>query len=123
MVPQHWLQKHEADIVSHFACSGPMVSVNINGISVSTILDTGSTFTLIPHTIWRKLKLNPNLLDTSTTYNIKSASHTNLNAVLGSLTLDIEMKTTSGDTLVANLKCLVLRPDLNLGIVSWALIS
>ena len=89
----------------------------ILSVTVSTILDTGSTFTLIPHTIWKKLKLNPNLLDTSTTYNIKSASHTNFNAVLGSLTLAIEMKTTSCDTLIANQKCLVLRPELNLGIL------
>ena len=67
MVPQKWLQKPEFDIVGNFAGSGPKILVLINGTSVSTILDTGSTLTLMPHTIWKKLKLNPILLNTSTT--------------------------------------------------------
>ena len=59
----------------------------------------------------------PNLLDCSTIYNIKSASHTILNAVLGCINLDVEIKTTDGDDLMITQRCLILQPELDISIV------
>ena len=94
-----------------------MLAILVNETPVSCILDTGSTFTLIPFTLWQQLKINPNKLDSSTVYNINSASHKNPNAVLGSINLNLAIKTRDGDDQVITQKCLILKPELKLGIV------
>ena len=94
-----------------------MLAVNINGIKTSAILDTGSTYTLLPYLVWKKLGLPPNLLDKSVLYNIKSASHKNLDAVLGTLTLTMAITVENGKDQLIEQKCLVLRPDLKLDII------
>ena len=63
------------------------------------------------------MNIRPNNLNTSVIYNINSASHRNLNAVLGSITLDIVLKTKQQEDLIVRQKCLILREDLNLEIV------
>ena len=68
-----------------------MLAILVNETPVSCLLDTGSTVTLIPFTLWQQLKINPNKLDSSIVYNINSASHKNPNAVLGFI------KTKDGD--------------------------
>ena len=83
LIDERWTKKPEVDIPVHLADSGPMLSILINGQATSCILDTGSTFTLIPYKLWKKRNINDNKLDTSVTYNINSASHKNHNAVLG----------------------------------------
>ena len=80
---------------------GPMLAILVNETPVSCILDTGSTFTLTPFTLWKQLKINPNKLDSSTVYNINSASHKNPYAVLGCINLDVTIKTTDGDDQVS----------------------
>ena len=59
----------------------------------------------------------PNNLNSSVIYNINLASHRNLNAVLGSITLDLVLKTKQQGDLTVQQKCLILREDLNLEIV------
>ena len=63
------------------------------------------------------MNIRPNNLNTSIIYNINSASHRNLNAVLGSITLGIVLKTKQQEDLIVKQKCLILREDLNLQIV------
>ena len=46
----------------HFSVSGKMLAVKINGIKTNAILDTGSTYTLLPYLIWKKLNLPSNIL-------------------------------------------------------------
>ena len=86
-----------------------MLSANILCHSVLCVLDTGSTYSLIPHKIWKTFQLNPNLLDTSVIININSASHRVKNAVLGRIILSIEITNDNGeiqtiDQLFFNLK-------------------
>ena len=69
----------------------------INDTPATCILDTGSTFTLIPFNLWKQMKIRPNNLNSSVVYNINSASHKNLNTVLGSIELILEIKTKQGD--------------------------
>ena len=61
--------------------------------------------------------LPSNLLDTSVLFNIKSASHKNLDAVLGTLTLTMAITVENGKDQLIEQKCLVLRPDLKLDII------
>ena len=63
------------------------------------------------------MKINPNRLNSSVVYNINSASHKNPNAVLGSIELNLAIKTKDGDDQLIRQKCLILRPELKLGIV------
>ena len=94
-----------------------MMAVTINGIKTNAILDTGSTYTLLPYLVWKKLWFPPNLLGTSVLYNIKSASHRNLDAVLGIVTLTMAITVQNGKDQLMEQKCLVLRPDLKLDII------
>ena len=57
------------------------------------------------------------MLDTSVLYNIKSALHRNLDAVLGSVTLKLEITVQHGKDQLIEQKCLVLRPALKLDII------
>ena len=101
----------------HFSDGGKMLAVTINGIKTNAILDTGSTYTLLPYLIWEKLNLPSNILDTSVLYNIKSASHRNLDAVLGTVNLTMAITVQHGKDQLMEQKCLVLRPDLKLDII------
>ena len=67
--------------------------------------------------VWQKLRLPPKLLDKSVLFNIKSASHKNLDAVLGTLTLTMAITVENGKDQLIEQKCLVLRPDLKLDII------
>ena len=78
LVPKFWLHKPKIQTKVNFVQGGKMLAVSINKIKSNAILDTGSSFTLIPYFVWEKLKLTPNMLDTSVLYNIKSASYRNL---------------------------------------------
>ena len=87
-----------------------MLAILVNDTPVSCILDTGSTFTLIPFSLWKKLNTNSNTLNSSVVYNINSTSHKNPNAVLGSIELNLAIKTKEGDDQLIMRKFLILRP-------------
>ena len=117
IVCKYWLHKQKLKAPVQFSGAGKMLAVKINGIKTHAILDTGSTYTLLPYLVWKKLGLPPNLLDKSVLYNIKSASHKNLDAVLGTLTLTMAITVENGKDQLMEQKCLVLRPDLKLDII------
>ena len=100
-----------------------MMNVNVNKIKATAILDTGSTFSLIPHAVWLELNLNPNKLDQTVKYNINSASHKNENAVLGTTKLSFAIKDIKGIWQCIEHKCLILRPALQLAHILLETIS
>ena len=87
------------------------------GLPAQCVLDTGSTFTLVPFTFWKTLKINPNKLNTSVHFNINSASHSNKNAVLGQIILDLSIKNVTGDEQLIRQNCLILREELDLKLI------
>ena len=89
LIEKSWTVKPSVDIPVNLANSGPMMSILVNNYPTTCILDTGSTFTLVPFQLWKKMKINPNKLNTSVHFNINSASHSNKNAVLGQIVLDL----------------------------------
>ena len=117
IVSRHWLHKEKLEAPVYFSDSGKMLAVTINGIKTNAILDTGSTYTLLPYLIWEKLNLPSNILDTSVLYNIKSASHRNLDAVLGTVNLTMAITVQHGKDQLMEQKCLVLRPALRLDMI------
>ena len=117
LIPHSWLQKPVLDTPVNFTGKGPMLAILVNGTPTSCILDTGSTFTLIPFVLWQKLKINPNKLNFFVVYDINSASHKNPKGVLGSIELNLAIKTKEGDDQLITQKCLILKPELKLGIV------
>ena len=78
----------EIQVSVNLTGNSPMLTVYVNGTQAPCILDTGSTFTLIPYVLWKKLNINQNKLNSSIIYNINSASHKNPIAVLGSFELN-----------------------------------
>ena len=117
LIPTSWLCKPSVEVSVNLTGKGPMLAIHINGVQASAILDTGSTFTLLPFPLWQKLNLNSNLLDQTVIYNTNSASHKNPNAGLGSLNLTLAIQAENGEDQLINHKCLILRPDLKLDIV------
>ena len=113
-IPKDWMQKPQVNAECKLAGSGLMINVIVNKIKATAILDTGSTFSLIPHAVWLELNLNPNKLDQTVKYNINSASHKNENAVLGTTKLSFAIKDIKGIWQCIEHKCLILRPSLQL---------
>ena len=113
LVCHYWLGKSVKEVHVRSTDKGPMLAILVNETPVSCILDTGSTFTLIPFTLWQQLKINPNKLDSSIVYSVNSPSHKNPNAVLGSINLNLAIKTRDGD----DQKFLILKPELKLEII------
>ncbi len=97
-VEVNWTYKHTVDFNVHLANSGPLLSFYLNGHLTEGVLDTGSTFTLVPYKFWKTLKLNQSMLDTSTNFNINSASHCNKDAVLGQIVLTFKVCNEMGDS-------------------------
>jgi hypothetical protein len=114
LVNPDWLLKPISDLVANSVDLGLMISAKINGQTVCCILDTGSTFTLIPYKIWKLLKLNPSLLDCSVVYNINSASHKVTDAVLGRISLPFQITNSEGEIQSIFQTCLVLKEHLDL---------
>merc|ERR1712074_24749 len=83
----------------------------------NAILDTGSTYSLVPFSIWQKLKIHKNQLDQSVQFNINSASHSNPDAVLGRLYLNINIRDKHGVEQTISQNCLILRQHLDLAFV------
>ena len=61
IIDPNWLLKPIRTIEANNVDLGLMINVSINGHTVRCILDTGSTFTLIPFKIFKLLNLNPTL--------------------------------------------------------------
>ena len=118
LILKSWIEKPAMEVPVNLADKGPMLSILVNDQPTSCILDTGSTFTLIPFPLWKKLNINPNKLNTSVLYNINSASHRNANAVLGSIELVLAIRNEQGDEQLIRQKCLILRPELKLPIAN-----
>ena len=117
LIPKDWTKKTVMEVPVNLTGKSPMLAILVNDQPTSCILDTGSTFTLIPFPLWKKLNINPNKLNTSVLYNINSASHRNANAVLGSIELVLAIRNEQGDDQLLKQKCLILRPELKLQIV------
>ena len=48
LIPTSWLCKPSVEVPVNLTGKGPMLAIHINGVQASAILDTGSTFPLIP---------------------------------------------------------------------------
>ena len=94
-----------------------MLSILVNGFQTTCILDTGSTFTLVPFKFWKQLQINQNKLNTTVHFNINSASHCNKDAVLGQIVLDLTIVNVKGNTQLLKQNCLILRPELDLQLI------
>ena len=114
LIDPSWLNKPVHTLIANSVDLGLMISAYINGKTVCCILDTGSTYSLIPHKIWKTLKVNPNLLDSSITYNINSASHKVTDAVLGRISLAFQIVNSNGEKQSIFQTCLILREHLDL---------
>ena len=108
------VMKPAEDLVANAVDLGLLISAKINGQTICCILDTGSTFSLVPHKIWKSLKINPMLLDCSVTYNINSASHRVSDAVIGCITLPFQVTNSNGEVQFIMQDSLILREHLDL---------
>ena len=108
MIDHCWLLKPIETLVANSIDLGLMISATIDGQTVCCILDTGSTYLLMTHKIWKLLKINPSLLDCSITYNINSASHKVTDAVLGRIPLSFQIVNSNGEIQSIFQNCLVL---------------
>ena len=117
LVDKDWLQKPQLDFIVSVAGHGPMLDLKINDIKAIAVLDTGSSYTLVPYSVWTMLNLNSNALDTSIVYNISSASHLNHDAVLGKMKLSFSIKNNKGICQLIKQDCLILRPTLQLSYI------
>ena len=117
LIDSSWLNKPSVDVEVNYANKAPILQICLNSYSTSAILDTGSTFSLVPFSIWQKLNIHKNQLDQSVQFNINSASHNNPDAVLGRLHLNINIRDKHGveQTILQN--CLILRQHLDLAFV------
>ena len=106
--------KPRVNVFCKFANSGPTVDIQCANKTMPWLLDTGSSYSLIPHSAWKELGINDNKLNCSTTYSINSVSHANEDAVIGSIVLELSFPALNKDYFTVNQKCLVLRPRLAL---------
>ena len=114
LINPEWLMKPVEDLVANAVDLRLLISAKINGQTICCILDTGSTFSLVPHKIWKSLKINPMLLDCSVTYNINSASHRVSDAVIGRITLPFQVTNSNGEVQFIMQDSLILRKHLDL---------
>ena len=90
--------KKEVTLFCDFVNTGPTVLVQHVGQDIPWLFDTGSTETLIPHSIWETMGIKDTRLNCNTIYHINSVSHENTDFVKGSISLDLTFPTISGDT-------------------------
>ena len=114
IVCKHWLLKPVEEIEANSLDPGLMIKAIIDEYPTSCVLDTGSTFTLIPYQVWKNLNINQSCLNSKVQFNINSASHKVKDAVLGQLNLRFKIHNVDGDSQIINQNCLVLRPTLDL---------
>ena len=117
LIEKAWLSKPSLDVLVNLANSGPMLNIRVHNLLTTCVLDTGSTYTLVPFNIWQKFKINANQLNTSVQFNINSASHSNKDAVLGQIKLDLSICNIDGNEQLVTQNCLILRPNLELQFV------
>ena len=117
LVDYNWLLKPELNISVNVANNGPMIDTCVNNFKTNCVVDTGSTYTLVPFHIWTKFKINPNMLDTKVQFNISSASHLNTDAVLGQLRLPLVITNLDGSVQNIEQNCLILRPTLEVAFI------
>ena len=65
LIKDEWLSKPYVDVLVNFANEAPVLKICLNNHTTNAIVDTGSTYSLVPHCIWQSLKMNKNRLDTS----------------------------------------------------------
>jgi hypothetical protein len=114
IVCKHWLLKPVEEIEANSLDPGLMIRAMIEEYPTSCVLDTGSTFTLVPYQVWKNLNINQSCLNSKVQFNINSASHKVKDAVLGQLNLRFKIHNVDGDSQIINQNCLVLRPTLDL---------
>ena len=117
LIDSNWLNKPSVDVEVNYADKAPILQICLNSFSTNAILDTGSTYSLVPFSIWQKLKIHKNQLDQSVQFNINSASHSNPDAVLGRLYLNINIRDKHGVEQTISQNCLILRQHLDLAFV------
>ena len=72
--------------------SQPIIKLEINNINLSSTLDTGSSFTIIPDKHFQQLKIPISKLITEKNYSFQSASQMVTNAVQGTISLSVIIK-------------------------------
>ena len=114
LLNEKMFDRKEVTLFVDFANKGPSVNVTHEGKTIPWLFDTGSSETLIPHTVWESMGINDSKLNCSTIYHINSVSHSNTDAVKGSISLELTFPTMTGDTITLRHTCLILRPRLAL---------
>ena len=93
IVPSEWMHKPQIDVsVKAVNMQGPRIQANINQVSFSCLLDSGSTFSIMPYHLFKQLNISEFQLNRTTKYNINSASHRNEDAVLGTYIFNLNTK-------------------------------
>ena len=117
LIPKDWLTKPSVTFHVNAANWGPQMKTKIRDQECISVLDTGSTFTLVPYTVWQRMNVNPNQLDRSTQFNISSATNHTVDSVLGTIHFPISFKTHLGKIQTCQQKCLILKEFLQLSYV------
>ena len=117
LIPKDWLAKPSLTINVNIANWGPQMRTKVGNQDCTAVIDTGSTFTLVPYPVWQQMKVNPNQLDRSTQFNICSATDQTTDSVLGTITFPISFKTKLGKIQTCQQRCLILRESLQLSYV------
>ena len=105
------------EISVYLSNSGPRVVTSINGINFNSLLDSGSSFTLLPYQYWKQLNIDDAKLDKSQKYDISSATHVCQDSVLGRIWLYIRVTNVDNSEQVIPQLFLVLNEHLKLGIL------
>ena len=117
ILPQYLSQPSTKNISVYLSNSGPRIVANINGQDFNALLDSGSSFTLLPYEFWTKLGINEEKLDKSQKYNISSATHVCHDSVLGRVWLNLKVKNVDGSEQLIPQLFLVLNENMKLQIV------
>ena len=97
ILPEFLSQPSTKNISVYLSNSGPKIVASINGKNFNSLLDSGSSFTLLPYAYWKELGINDEKLDKSQKYNISSATHVCQDSVLGRIWLTLKV-TNLNDT-------------------------
>ena len=75
ILPEFLSQPSTKNISVYLSNSGPKIVTNIDGKNFDSLLDSGSSFTLLPYEYWNELGISDEKLEKTQKYNISSATH------------------------------------------------
>ena len=109
------MHKPQIDVsVKAVNMQGPRIQANINQVSFSCLLDSGSTFSIMPYHLFKQLNISEFQLNCKTKYNINSASHRNEDAVLGTYIFNLNIEKANKSVLICPQLFLILRKTYSL---------